>query len=84
MGWQKIGKRRGERFDPPVVATLQPGATRPKPYGLFNECLNPPVVATLQPVAIDIERLWRSWFSVELLQIVWISLAYPMSESTGL
>ncbi len=26
LGWQKIGTKRGEHFDPPVVATRQPGA----------------------------------------------------------
>jgi hypothetical protein len=40
-GWQKVEKKRKERFDPPVVATRQPGATRPKPYGLFNSYINP-------------------------------------------
>ena len=26
LGWHKIGAKRGEHFDPPVVATRQPGA----------------------------------------------------------
>jgi hypothetical protein len=40
MGWQKIGEKRGERYDPLVVATRQPGLLILNAYGVLGLALN--------------------------------------------